>query len=98
LPKIGGGRVPALEFLFNDSKLIADSIEKGQSAGIRIGMQQTISQSRIFEQSLHELWKAKIISLETAQAHASAPAILDQIRFGTYVPPTLDRMIQQSLE
>jgi twitching motility protein PilT len=98
VPKIGGGRVPALEFLFNDSKLIADSIEKGQSAGIRIGMQQTISQSRIFEQSLHELVKAKIISLETAQAHATAPAILDQLRFGTYVPPTLDRMIQQSLE
>jgi twitching motility protein PilT len=98
VPKIGGGRVPALEFLFNDSKLIADSIEKGQSAGIRIGMQQTISQSRIFEQSLHELVKAKIISLDTAQAHATTPAILDQLRFGTYVPPTLDRMIQQSLE
>ena len=98
LPKISGGRMPALEFLFNDSKLISDSIEKGQSAGIRIGMQQTISQSRIFEQSLHELVKAKIISLETAQAHATVPAILDQMRFGTYVPPTLDRMIQQSLE
>jgi twitching motility protein PilT len=98
VPKIGGGRVPALEFLFNDSKLIADSIEKGQSAGIRIGMQQTISQSRIFEQSLHELVKAKIISLETGQANATTPAILDQMRFGTYVPPTLDRMIQQSLE
>jgi twitching motility protein PilT len=98
VPKIGGGRVPALEFLFNDSKLIADSIEKGQSAGIRIGMQQTISQSQLFEQSLHELWKAKIISLETAQAHATVPTILDQMRFGTYVPPTLDRMIQQSLE
>ena len=24
--------------------------------------------------------------------------ILDQLRFGTYVAPTLDRMIQQSLE
>ncbi len=98
VPKIGGGRVPALEFLFNDSKLISDSIEKGQSAGIRIGMQQTISQSQIFEKSLHELVKAKIISLETAQAHATTPGILDQLRFGTYVPPTLDRMIQQSLE
>jgi twitching motility protein PilT len=98
VPKIGGGRVPALEFLFNDSKLIADSIERGQSAGIRIGMQQTISQSRIFEQSLHELVKAKIITAETAQAHATTPTILDQLRYGTYVPPTLDRMIQQSLE
>jgi twitching motility protein PilT len=98
VPKIGGGRVPALEFLFNDSKLIADAIEKGQTPGIRIGMQQTISQSRIFEQSLHELVKAKVISLETAQEHATTPAILDQMRFGTYVPPTLDRMIQQSLE
>jgi len=98
VPKIGGGRVPALEFLFNDSKLIADAIERGQSAAIRIGMQQTISQSRIFEQSLYDLVKAKIITLETAQAHATVPTILDQMRFGTYVPPTLDRMIQQSLE
>jgi twitching motility protein PilT len=98
VPKIGGGRVPALEFLFNDSKLIADAIERGQSAAIRIGMQQMISQSRIFEQSLYELVKAKIITFETAQAHATAPTILDQLRFGTYVPPTLDRMIHQSLE
>ncbi len=98
VPKIGGGRVPALEFLFNDSKLIADAIERGQSAAIRIGMQQTISQSRIFEQGLYELVKANIITLETAQAHATTPTVLDQMRFGTYVPPTLDRMIQQSLE
>jgi twitching motility protein PilT len=98
VPKVGGGRVPALEFLFNDSKLIADAIERGQTAGIRIGMQQTISQSRIFEQSLHELVKSGQITQETAHAYATTPEILDQMRFGTYVPPTLDRMIQQSLE
>jgi hypothetical protein len=61
-------------------------------------MQQTISQSRIFEQSLHELTKLGQITQETAHAYATIPEILDQMRFGTYVPPTLDRMIQQSLE
>ncbi len=97
IPKIGGGRVPALEFLFNDTKLISDAIERGQSVAIRIGMQQTISQSRIFEQSLLELFKAKLIKLETAQAYATTSAILDQMRFGTYAPPSLDSMIQQQL-
>ena len=88
-----GSRRPAVEAIARQMK------KRGTpEAAIRIGMQQTISQSQIFEKSLHELWKAKIISLETAQAHATTPAILDQMRFGTYVPPTLDRMIQQSLE
>lgn len=98
IPKTRGGRVPALEFLFNDTKLIADAIERGQSAAIRIGMQQTVSQSRIFEQSLLELFKAKTINLETAQAYATTPEILDQMRFGTYAPPSLDSMIHQQLE
>jgi pilus retraction protein PilT len=98
IPKTRGGRVPALEFLFNDTKLIADAIERGQSAAIRIGMQQTVSQSRIFEQSLLELFKAKTINLETAQAYSTTPEILDQMRFGTYAPPSLDSMIHQQLE
>jgi hypothetical protein len=42
--------------------------------------------------------KSGQITSETAHAYATTPEILDQMRFGTYVPPTLDRMIQQSLE
>ena len=43
MPKIGGGRVPALEFLFNDTKHIADSILTGNTIDIKIGMQQDAS-------------------------------------------------------
>jgi twitching motility protein PilT len=92
LPKKGGGRVPTLEFLFNDSRLIAESIQKGDSAGIRVGMQQTISESKIFERSLYELVKLGQITMETALANATTPEILEQIRLGTYVAPHLERI------
>jgi len=98
LPKKGGGRLPALEFLFNDSRLIADSIQKGDSVGIRIGMQQTISESKIFERSLHQLVKLGLITMETAQAYATSPEILEQMRLGTYVPPHLERIQHHTLE
>jgi twitching motility protein PilT len=94
LPKRGGGRIPALEFLFNDSRLISESIIRGDSVGIRVGMQQTISASKIFERSLHELVKLGKISLETALANATTPEIVEQMRLGTYVPPQLDRKFE----
>jgi twitching motility protein PilT len=94
LPKKGGGRIPALEFMFNDSRLIADSIIRGDSSGIRVGMQQTISDSKIFERSLHELVKLGKISLETALANATTPEIVEQMRLGTYVPPQLERKFE----
>jgi twitching motility protein PilT len=94
LPKKGGGRIPALEFMFNDSRLIADSIIRGDSSGIRVGMQQTISDSKIFERSLHELVKLGEISLETALANATTPEIVEQMRLGTYVPPQLERKFE----
>jgi twitching motility protein PilT len=94
LPKRGGGRIPALEFLFNDSRLIAESIIRSDSAGIRVGMQQTISESKIFERSLHELVKLGKITLETALANATTPEIVEQMRIGTYVPPQLERKFE----
>jgi twitching motility protein PilT len=94
LPKRGGGRIPALEFLFNDSRLISDSIIRGDSTGIRVGMQQTISESKIFERSLHELVKLGKITLETALANATTPEIVEQMRLGTYVPPQLERKFE----
>ncbi len=98
LPKKGGGRVPALEFLFNDSRLIADSIQRGDTSSIRIGMQQTISDSKIFERSLHELAKAGLITYDTAFAFATSPELVEQMRLGTYVPPHLDRILQHSTD
>jgi twitching motility protein PilT len=94
LPKRGGGRIPALEFLFNDTRMISESIIRGDSSGIRVGMQHTISESKIFERSLHELVKLGKITMETALANATTPDILEQMRLGTYVPPQLERKFE----
>ena len=64
VPKVGGGRVPALEFLFNDTKHIADSILAGNTIGIKIGMQQDASSSFIFEKYLFDLVKKELITAE----------------------------------
>jgi twitching motility protein PilT len=98
LPRKGKGRVPALEFLFNDSRMIAESIQRGDSAGIRNGMQQTISESKIFERNLLELVKLGLVSMDTAVANATSPEILEQMRLGTYVPPHLERISEHRSE
>ncbi len=93
LPKLGGGRVPGLEFLFNDTKAIADSILTGNTLGIKVGMQQMSSQSFIIESYLFDLFLKKVISPEVARDHCSEPAIFDQMKLGTYVPPPLSSMM-----
>lgn len=90
LPRVGGGRIPAIEFLFNDTKHLNDCILAGDTVGIREGMQQTLSQSVIFEESLFNLWKNEMIGLESAREHASSREILEQMRLGTYHPPSLE--------
>ncbi|MEW4570905.1 PilT/PilU family type 4a pilus ATPase [Tautonia sp. JC769] len=95
VPKNGGGRLPALEFLFNDTKAIADSVLAGNTIGIKIGMQQDASASFIFEKYLYDLYKKDLISLETARDYASEPAIFDQMKLGTYVIPSLDSMLHR---
>jgi Tfp pilus assembly ATPase PilU len=95
MPKIGGGRLPALEMLFNDIKPISDSILAGNSIGIKIGMQQDSSQSFIFEKYLFDIYKKEIITYETARDFSSEPAILDQMKLGTYTPPSLDSMLHR---
>jgi len=96
IPKEGGGRLPALEFLFNDIKAINDGILSGNSDMIRIGMQQTGSHSFIFEESLYRMLKAKSISQEVAETHATDPSILDQMIMGTYSVPRLDSIKHHS--
>ncbi|RUL88299.1 type IV pilus twitching motility protein PilT [Tautonia sociabilis] len=95
LPRTGGGRIPALEFLFNDTKAIADSILAGNTIGIKIGMQQDASASFIFEKYLYDLYKKDLISLDDARDYASEPAIFDQMKMGTYVIPSLDSMLHR---
>jgi twitching motility protein PilT len=94
LPKVGGGRLPALECLFNDTKAISDSILSGNTIGIKVGMQQGASNSFIFEKYLYDLYKRDVISLDTARDNSSEPAIFDQMKLGTYAPPPLSSMMQ----
>jgi len=90
VPRIGGGRVPALEMMLNDVKAIADGIMEGSTDHIRIGMQQTVSHSFLFEHYLHKLYKDKVIDMEHAQTFATDKSMFDQIHMGTYAVPRLD--------
>ncbi len=90
VPKIGGGRVPTIEVLFNDIKPINDSILDGNTDAIRIGMQQTVSRSWLFETYLYKLYKQGVITLEMAHNYATDESILDQMLMGTYSVPRLE--------
>jgi twitching motility protein PilT len=92
LPKLGGGRQVALEFLFNDIKYINDAILAGNTAAVKVGMQQSSSSSFIFEQHLFQLYKQDLISWEVAKEFSSDSAILEQMHLGTYTIPPLDSM------
>lgn len=87
--KKGGGRIPALEMLFNDVKPITKSIAAGDTLGIRIGMQQTLSASMLFEHYLHKQFKSGVIELETAREASQEVSLFDQINMGTYSVPRM---------
>jgi twitching motility protein PilT len=93
VPKIGGGRLPALEFMFNDTKHIADGILSGNTLAIKIGMQQDSSGSFIFEKYLYDIAKNGLITNEHAREYASERSIFDQMRLGTYVIPSVESMV-----
>jgi twitching motility protein PilT len=95
LPKVGGGRLPALEVLFNDTKPLADSILAGNTVGIKVGMQQDTTHSFIFEKYLFDLFKQGLVTYDVARDFASEPAILDQMKLGTYAVPSLDSMLHR---
>ncbi len=90
VPRVGGGRQPALEFMLNDTKAINDGIMSGQSDSIRIGMQQTQTHSFIFEDYIFRIYKEGLISLETAKAFATDSSVLEQMIMGTYTVPRLE--------
>ena len=85
-----GGRVPALEIMVNDIKPINDGIIAGDTDTIRIGMQQSVSHSFLFEIYLHRLYKDGIIDLEEARFFATDVSVVDQLIMGTYSIPRLD--------
>ena len=74
----------------NDVKAIADGIMEGSTDHIRIGMQQTVSHSFLFEHYLHKLYKDKVIDMQHAQTFATDKSMFDQIHMGTYAVPRLD--------
>lgn len=90
VPRIGGGRLPALEIMFNDIKPINDAIVEGDTDGIRVGMQQKISHSILFEEYIYRLYKEGKIDLENARLFATERSIFDQMLMGTYTVPRLD--------
>ncbi|MBI2425355.1 MAG: PilT/PilU family type 4a pilus ATPase [Candidatus Hydrogenedentes bacterium] len=90
VPKIGGGRVPALEILFNDVKAISTGILEGDTDHIRIGMQQTVSHSMLFEHYLYKLYQDGLIDIAHAREFATDVSMFDQIVMGTYSVPRLE--------
>ncbi len=88
--KIGGGRVPALEFLYNDIKPINDAILRGDTDLVRVGMQQSVSHSMLFEQYLLKMFKDGVIDIEHARETSTDVSVFDQMRMGTYAIPRLD--------
>lgn len=93
IPRKTGGRIPALEILFNDIKPISDGILHGLTDEIRIGMQQTVSHSFLFEKYLDGLEKKGTIDLETARAACTDVSVFDQMHMGTYSVPRLESMV-----
>ena len=87
LPKKGGGRLPALEVMFNDIKTISRAMAEGDTLNIRIGMQQNLSHSMMFEHYIHQMYKDDLITLETAKEFAPEVSMFDQILMGTYTIP-----------
>jgi twitching motility protein PilT len=90
VPKIGGGRIPTIEIMINDIKPISDGILSGDTDLIRVGMQQSISHSFLFEQYLYKLFKQGKIDLEHAREYCTDRSTFDQLHMGTYSVPRLD--------
>jgi twitching motility protein PilU len=93
VPRKSGGRIPALEFLFKDTVQIEECLLSGDSAALRIAMQQKFSQSSIFEESLLTLVKHNLVAEEVAVQYATNHTIYEQMRLGTYAIPSLETMI-----
>ena len=70
--KVDGGSIPAVEVMLN-SRHVADMVEKGDMIGIKESMDQSMSPgSQTFEQSLFNLYKSGVITLEVATANADS--------------------------
>ncbi|KQO98904.1 type IV pilus twitching motility protein PilT [Leifsonia sp. Leaf264] len=75
VPKIGGGKVPARELMFNDLNM-QELISKGDLHMMRAQLEST-RDSFSMEESLAQLVKDEKITVETAQANTKSAAILE---------------------
>jgi twitching motility protein PilU len=72
IKKPDGNRCPAVEVMLN-TRYIGELIEKGDLNAIKEGMEQSMSPgSQTFEQSLFNLYKSGVISLEEALGNADS--------------------------
>ncbi|MFV0665499.1 PilT/PilU family type 4a pilus ATPase [Denitromonas sp.] len=71
-----GLRLPSVELLQN-TRHVAELIERGEISGIKEAMEQTLAPgSQTFEQDLFRLYREQIITLDEALAHADSPTNL----------------------
>jgi hypothetical protein len=91
--RAGGGRLPAPEVLYNDTRRIADGIRTGDTPAIKVGMQQDASASFIFEKYLYAPVKASLTTKDQGRDFSSDRSIFDQMSSGTHVIPSADSML-----
>ncbi|WP_040500337.1 PilT/PilU family type 4a pilus ATPase [Ideonella sp. B508-1] len=76
LRSMKGGRIPAVEVMQN-SKLVAEMIEKGDFAGVKEAMERSLAEgSQTFEQELSKMIKEGLVSRDEALAQADSPTNL----------------------
>ncbi|MEC5387902.1 PilT/PilU family type 4a pilus ATPase [Uliginosibacterium sp. H3] len=68
-----GSRIPAVEVL-NNTRHIADLIERGEFNGVKEAMEQSLAPgSQTFEQDLYRLYRENIITLDEALLNSDSP-------------------------
>ncbi|MEO5698559.1 MAG: PilT/PilU family type 4a pilus ATPase [Burkholderiaceae bacterium] len=71
-----GGRVPAVEVMFN-TKLVSELIEQGDLSGVKEAMEKSLAEgSQTFEQDLARLINAGIITRDEGLAYSDSPTNL----------------------
>ena len=71
-----GGRVPAVEVMYN-SKLVSELIEKGDFTAVKEAMEKSLSEgSQTFEQDLARLINTNVITRDEGLAYADSPTNL----------------------
>ena len=71
-----GGRIPAVEVMFN-TKLVSEMIEQGDFSGIREAMEKSMAEgSQTFEQDIARLITAGLVTREEGLAFADSPTNL----------------------